>query len=161
MFLLCGDQMKEILAVRPTAWNIVTKRLKFHPIHIASEVGKLNVVKFCMSKDPACAGLSSQHGALPLQVAIACHKKDIAMFLLKSWPQAVDAKDEDGRTPLIVAAQSGEDDIARVILELRPDAAKVLGSEKNLPLHSAAFKGFDSTSFQMSACIPPGVNSSS
>ncbi|XP_046369650.2 uncharacterized protein LOC124144336 [Haliotis rufescens] len=109
------------------------------PLHIASERGRLGIVKLLLSRDFDINEKGPRVAATPLHYACQGGHMDVVCYLLQNGAE-INSPDWVLRTPLHWAASCGESDIVK-ILTFNSAHLDVKDDEGLTPLHCAAWGG--------------------
>ena len=135
----CGLRaVVEALAIGPQDVNSQNFRDKSTPLHLASQEGHLDIVRFLIEHDANMAA-QDQDGWTPLHVVSQSDHLDVARFLVEHVANA-EAQDRCGRTPLHLASQRGRLDVARSFVENGANA-EAQDWRGRTPLHLASQRG--------------------
>jgi ankyrin repeat protein len=127
---VCGDRLSA-----STTSNIVNVRDQDNctPLHNASMLGKLNVVKYLFEVASADIGAVDVDGYTPLHHACKYGQLEIVRYLVDKRDADIYAQDNNGRTPLHHACMKGYLDIIKYMVDMYDT-----DSRGNTPLHFAS-----------------------
>ncbi|MDF3048328.1 MAG: uncharacterized protein K0R73_1446 [Candidatus Midichloriaceae bacterium] len=96
------DKVDEIEKIDAEDFN----KPDFFPLHFATLLGKLEIVKMLLEKQVSANSKMKHDGSTPLHIAVRCVDFEIAKVLLESGAK-IDVKNLAGDTPLDIATQEG------------------------------------------------------
>lgn len=124
--------------------NDAEDRFGLTPLHVASQLGRLDVVETLLNNAGMDINLQSRTKQTALCIAVdACHASVVHLILTKAGV-AVNCKDERNNTPLGLACMKGHKGIVEMLLaatEIDPNAAN--GDNKRSALAIASNFGHD------------------
>jgi ankyrin repeat protein len=112
-----GDmaKVKSMLADDPSLVNSHESYLALVPLHGACYGGRLEMVKFLISKG-ADVNARSREGSAPIVEAVAKNDVEITRYLVAHGAD-VNTADNNGKTPLHWAAERGRVEVARFLIQ--------------------------------------------
>ncbi|KAK2175961.1 hypothetical protein NP493_694g01070 [Ridgeia piscesae] len=97
----------------------------WNTLHIASRVGKREVIEFLLGRDRDLWNTRSRNGRTPLHTTALHGRLDACEVLLQQGGYNVDEADNCGTTPLMDALRNGHTDIADLLIrQHKADTAK-------------------------------------
>jgi ankyrin repeat protein len=105
------------------------------PLHIASMLGHLDLVKELLRHKPEFASELDSCGSTPLHLAAAKGHAEIVKELLWADSAACLVRNGDGRTPLHVAAIKGRVEVVGELVRARTESTRALTDRGETALH--------------------------
>ncbi|HEU4621402.1 MAG TPA: ankyrin repeat domain-containing protein [Burkholderiaceae bacterium] len=124
------------------------------PIHIASELGRVDVIAELLRARPTDVNKAGQYGCTPLHIATRHGKEDV-MRLLLAHNADTDARDERGNAPIHLAIRHYRRDAFPLLIEGRESDVHKINHKGRTPLHVAARHG---SSFFIEMLLIYGAN---
>jgi ankyrin repeat protein len=125
--------------------NQQSKKLGLTSLHVASEVGNPDIIKYLLEHG-ADAKIKSKQLLTPLHVALANGKRENALVLIEADLSVIDepCQNDEGYlvTPVLLAANKNFPDIVGILCEYGVDVDSTQCTTS--PLHTASYHGFDS-----------------
>jgi hypothetical protein len=111
------------------------------PLSIASENGRLAVVKILLARDNVDVNSTDMDGRTSLSFAAAKGDEAVVRLLLTQHHVDVNPEDAKGRTPLSLAAAAGSEEVVRLLLKRDDINVNLKDTKGRTPLSWAAEAG--------------------
>ncbi|KAL6220949.1 hypothetical protein ACLB2K_008702 [Fragaria x ananassa] len=105
------------------------------PLHIASMLGHLDLVKELLSRKPEFATELDSRGSTPLHLAAAKGHVEVVRELLWADNAACLVRNQDGRTALHVAAVKGRAEVVGELVKARSESTRALTDRGESVMH--------------------------
>ena len=105
------------------------------PLHIASMLGHLDLVKELLSRKPEFATELDSLGSTPLHLAAAKGHVEVVRELLWADSAACLVRNQDGRTALHVAAVKGRAEVVGELVKARSESTRALTDRGESVMH--------------------------
>ncbi|KAL3500834.1 hypothetical protein ACH5RR_039927 [Cinchona calisaya] len=127
--------ISQILQEDPSILLTSSSSMLETPLHISSLLGRLEITKGLLTKNPELAKSPNSQGSTPLHLAAAKGYLEIVKELVLVNPDMCFVLDHDGRSPLHLAAIKGRVEILTELIRVKPEAARVLTGRVESCLH--------------------------
>ena len=117
----------------------IDKRHGWTLVHLAAKLGRIDIVKYVMSKVSNIIP-KDNHGQTPLHIAATFGKLDVVKLIMEKL-EIKSPKDNNGKTPLHNAARNGNLIVFKYIVE-NVDEKNPKDNDSNTPLDLARHRGF-------------------
>jgi hypothetical protein len=87
------------------------------PLHVASEYGKVEIVKYLIEQCHANVEEKDNYGWTPLHIASARGKIKVVKYLIEQCHANVEENDNDGKTPLHIASAYDKIEVVKYLIE--------------------------------------------
>jgi ankyrin repeat protein len=114
-----------------------TDSLSRTPLHLAAEMGKIDVVKFLLERWPEGIRERNDHGETPLHLAARMGETDAVNILVQRWPDGMRERDNSLHTPLHMAAAWRKTEVVKILVERWPEGMRATNEDQQTPLHLA------------------------
>lgn len=127
----------QVLAENPMMLHTLTLFSTENPLHVASALGQLTIVKEILRLKPSFSNELNQDGFSPLHLAAANAYLEIVREFIKSDPQLCGLQGRRKLTPLHSAAMRGKANVTSEMLSAFPGCADDVNAEGETALHLA------------------------
>ena len=108
------------------------------PLHVASLVGRLDVIKYFISEKHCSPMEKGFHGRVPLHTASSKGHLSVVKYFVDEHGVDVLCRDDDGNTPLHVASLGGSLDVIKYFITEKHCSPMEKGQYGRVPLHHAS-----------------------
>lgn len=134
-----GDlkKVQSLIEANPELLNAKSAKLNETPLHEAASMGRMDVVKYLVSKG-ADLSIRDSYGNTALEKAIGRGRNDVALFLISNMKKE---KDIAGNRPLHAAAENGNVEMTGILLDRGFDV-NARDNWGETPLHNAISRDY-------------------
>ncbi len=136
----------EKLMARGANAKLALGGMRFQPLHLAAQAGRLDIVKIIVENDPSTLDEQDAYGQTALLWACVNGHADVALYLLEKGANLETASNrpgdiDHGKTPLYWAVERGHASVVEKLMARGANAKLALGYMRSQPIHLAAQAG--------------------
>lgn len=117
------------------SFSISSSSMLETPLHVSSLLGRVEISKGFLNRNPELAKSLNSRGSSPLHLAAAKGYVQIVKELVLVNPDICFVLDHDGWSPLHLAAIKGRVEVLTELIRVKPEAARVLTGRGETCLH--------------------------